>query len=236
VIIAAGAVRFDFISNNEEYAYHLNVTRIIELLGEIKKLSLIPVFISSESVFDGLKGGYVESDTPNPTFNYGLHKKIVEDYILKNFNSFLILRLSKVLGINPNDGSLIPSLLNKISANEDIYCAYDNFMSPIYVLDVVRYTLSLISMGEVGIFHLSSNIQYNRLDFVHDLVNICARYKAYTGEIISRPYKSFPNASNLPLNPTLNSEKLLKTIDFKGTPIKEVMKISVQKFYTQEVN
>lgn len=236
VIIMAGAIRFDFINKNETYAYHLNVTRIIKLLEEIKLLSLIPVFISSESVFDGKKGGYIESDTPNPTFNYGFHKKIVEDYILDNFKNYLILRLSKVLGVESNDGSLIPSLLNKIIANEDIHCAYDNFMSPIYVLDVVRFIFSLINKGETGIFHLSSSQQYNRLEFVNDLLDFSKPYTQYAGKVISRPYSSFPNANNLPLNPTLNSEKLFQTVGFKSTPIKEVMSIYLQKCFSKEVS
>ena len=37
--------------------------------------NIVPIYISSDGVFDGLKGGYIETDKKNPTNCYGAIKK-----------------------------------------------------------------------------------------------------------------------------------------------------------------
>ena len=90
VIISAGIIDFSFINNNPEKAQFYNVTCIKRIIDELDKLNLIPVYISSESVFDGKKGNYAESDKTNPTFTYGVQKDIIEKYIVNKFITFPI--------------------------------------------------------------------------------------------------------------------------------------------------
>ena len=132
VLFLGGVFKFDKINDNLEETTLLNVIRTNKLLAEAVDLGLTPVFFSTESVFDGKAGFYVEEDPPCPIFNYAQQKMEVEDYIKNNFQKYLIVRLAKVYGSNMGDNTLVTSWLNKLHKNENIFCANDNIFSPIF--------------------------------------------------------------------------------------------------------
>ena len=73
---------------NPELAQKTNVdaTRHLAALAE----SIPFIFISSDLVFDGKKGAYIESDLPNPLSKYSETKLEAETHVLKNKNHTII--------------------------------------------------------------------------------------------------------------------------------------------------
>ena len=45
------------------------------------------IFMSSVEIFDGIKGGYKEDDTPDPLNFYGILKLKVEEKILRGYTN-----------------------------------------------------------------------------------------------------------------------------------------------------
>jgi dTDP-4-dehydrorhamnose reductase len=212
VLIMAGIVRFNNITDNLTKAYDVNVNSVKKLVDDIVNMGLIPVFISSESVFDGDNGGYTEEDEPNPIFDYGMHKYKVEEYIKKVASSYLIIRLAKVFDSNFDKPTLISGWINDLNHNKNIYCANDHVFSPIHIEDVVRYIEKLIEMGETGIFHVCSQDLKSRLQMLEYLINRYANYAPYVGTVIEQPLHSFKGAENIPLNTSMNPKKIIKTV------------------------
>lgn len=69
------------------------------ILAKITKEKNIPVVhYSTDYVFDGEKGEYVESDKPAPISNYGRSKLLGEEEIRKNTDKFWLVRTSKLFG------------------------------------------------------------------------------------------------------------------------------------------
>jgi dTDP-4-dehydrorhamnose reductase len=56
------------------------------------------VYLSSDAVFDGRRGMYVESDSRNPLTVYGRNKKACEDLLMRDAADFCIVRPSYVYG------------------------------------------------------------------------------------------------------------------------------------------
>ncbi len=68
-------------------------------LAKISKERGIPVVhYSSDYVFDGEKGEYIESDNPAPVSNYARSKFLGEEEIQKNTDKFWLIRTSKLFG------------------------------------------------------------------------------------------------------------------------------------------
>ena len=212
VLIMAGIVRFDEIRNDPDKAYNVNVDGIKELVDDIVSMGLVPVFISSESVFNGDSGNYTEKDEPDPIFDYGFHKYEVEKYIKRVADNYLIIRLAKVFDSNFNKNSLISGWLNDLDNNNNIYCANDHIFSPIHIEDVVIYIEKLIEMNETGIFHVCSQDSKSRLHMLEYLISRYTNYSSYTGAVIEQPLHSFKGASNIPLNTSMSPKKIIKTI------------------------
>ena len=101
-------------------AYELNVLPIENLINSIKKNSLRTkvIFISSDYVFDGIKGQYCDTDKCNPSTNYGLSKVNAENYLINSRIDFLIIRTSAIMIYGEGFlGWIISNIKNNISTS-----------------------------------------------------------------------------------------------------------------------
>ena len=225
VIIAGGLFNFNVISSNIKYSQFINIECIVRLLIEIRELNLKPVYLSSESVFDGNKIIYHENDVPKPIFEYGIQKYKIEEFIKINFNDYLILRLSKVYGKFISDKTLVTTWLNKFLNNENIECAIDNYFSPIYLDDAVKYIETLILNNQSGIYNITSSLSLSRITMLKYVLNIYTTRKIYSGCIIEKNLHDFSTAKSLPLNTTLSASKIIEATGHVPLTFYEATKI-----------
>ena len=209
VIISAGMVRFNEIINNPEEARHINIDCTKKLIEAIVDKGLVPVFISSESVFDGYSGNYTENDEPNPIHEYGRHKYHVEKFIKNITSNYLIIRLSKVFDSKVDGETLIMDWLNKIAKNEDIVCADDHVFTPIHIDDVIIYIEKLIKINALGVFHATSMFPYCRDAMLEMVIKNYNVYRDYNGKVVKQSLHSFKGASEIPLNTSMNPLKII---------------------------
>ena len=102
-------------------SYFVNLERTKEIINYCSENGIIPVYISSDAVFDGQKGNYKEKDLKKPINNYGKIKDKVEKYILKKNQKYLIVRMSKVFGLDLNDETLVTQLLKKMKSSKKYF-------------------------------------------------------------------------------------------------------------------
>ena len=216
VFLLGGMTNFAKINKYPDLAYDINVTYTKKLIDEICRRNIKPFFFSSESVFDGIKGNYIETDIAKPCFEYGHFKKEIEDYLISNFNNFIIFRLSKVFDSNFMQNTLVTSWINKLILNQDISCANDNYFSPIHVEDLCKLIIGICNNSKSnGIYHLSSNENLSRKEMLEILLNKISNKHSYKSKITYQSLNLFPNASLQPLNTTLNSIKAINQSNFK---------------------
>ncbi len=82
---------------NPAFARRVNV-KITELLAELT-MEIQFIFFSTDLVFDGRKGNYIETDTVNPIHVYGETKAVAEQIVLRN-PRHLVVRTSINGGIS----------------------------------------------------------------------------------------------------------------------------------------
>ena len=96
--------------------------------------------------------------------------------------------------------------------DEDIYCADDNYFSPIHLNDLCVVIKCLIKKNVDGIYHLSSPSKLNRKEMLKIVVLYYKRYGGnYLGNIIYKSLNEFKGAENQPLNTSLNPNKAIYT-------------------------
>jgi len=147
----------------------LNVFSIKKIIDFLKSFNINIIFCSTEFVFDGLKGMYSEQDIPNPILEYGRQKLEIENY-LSSYSRHTILRLAKVYGNSPNDGTLFSLWEHKIKNGEVIICANDQYFSPVHVNDVILAIKRVIAKNAFGLFNISCGQKYSRLELLHLLI------------------------------------------------------------------
>jgi dTDP-4-dehydrorhamnose reductase len=142
-----------------------NVHGMISVLEALRDTAPVPVYLSTNLVFPGDRGDYDECDVPAPTTSYGQQKLEVEEYIRKSFPQFLIVRLTKVFGVEVDDHTLFTSWLDRWAQRQRVSAATDLTISPVYVGDVVRSLLAMIESGRFGVRHVAGPESASVYDF-----------------------------------------------------------------------
>ena len=149
-------INLDKTKKNYKKSYFINVYKTKKIIDFCFSKKIVPVYISSDGVFDGLKGNYKETDVKKPVHSYGKIKNEVEKYITKSKKKYLIVRISRVFGVKKNDKTFLTELKKKMDYSLKLQISYDQIFSPIFLDDLSNYLEKLIKNKNFGIFHLSS--------------------------------------------------------------------------------
>ena len=117
----------------------------------------MPIYASTEYVFDGTHGAWRETDEPHPSTQYGIQKLEVERRLLADPRRSLIVRLSRVVGTERGTHSVLGPWLDEISAGKTIRCATDQVFSPADVRDIAGALIRLAGSGATGLYHLGED-------------------------------------------------------------------------------
>ncbi len=123
------------------------------------------VYFSTEYVFDGNDGPYVESDATNALSVYGRSKLEGERRILDAHPNPLIVRTTVVYGPDRQGKNFLYTLRRMLSLGQTMRVAADQISTPTYNADLARATVELVERGASGLFHISGPEILSRYDF-----------------------------------------------------------------------
>jgi dTDP-4-dehydrorhamnose reductase len=145
---------------NPAFARRVNVEltqRLAELAAEVQF-----VFFSTDIVFDGRKGNYVEADAPNPLHFYGETKAAAEQLVLKN-RRHLVVRTSINGGIShAGNRGFNEQLRLSLQTGQGMTLFTDEFRSPIPAVETARAVWDLVGKNCAGIFHVAGAEKLSR--------------------------------------------------------------------------
>ena len=176
-----------------ELARRLNV-EVTKLLAELA--AGIPfVFFSTDLVFDGRKGDYVETDAPNPLHLYGETKAAAEEIILKN-PRHLVVRTSINGGISPTgDRGFNERMKREWRDGQMMKLFTDEFRSPIPAVETARTVWELAGKNCAGICHVAGAEKLSRWQIGQLLAK---RWPELNAKIEPASAKDFPGPLRAP--------------------------------------
>ena len=160
VIHAAAISKNPACDADPKMALHVNLDVTLSLCALSKNIQLI--FLSTDLVFDGTKGGYTESDQPNPLSVYGRSKERAERGVLSN-PKHTVIRTSLNAGHSPTgDRAFNEEIRAAFRAGRTLNLFEDEFRCPIPAEVTARAIWEIV--GESGIFHLCGSEQLSRYE------------------------------------------------------------------------
>lgn len=166
VFILGANSRINDCFKNFESAKKLNVENTIRIIDESIKLNLIPVFSSTDLVFDGSEGDYSVDSKTNAIVAYGKFKEEVEQYLIQNIKDFRIIRISKVLSHTYGQGSFLDQWYDAIKSKNCINCIEDFYFTPIEINDFLKQIDEVLTDSNL-INHICGIEKVNRVDLFH---------------------------------------------------------------------
>jgi len=206
IIHCAAIVNLKLCEENRELtnALHLDATKQLVEYDSAKT-----IFISTDSIFNGERGGYKEEDIPSPLNYYGESKRLGEDIVRKNSNN-LILR-TNIFGFRvPLLGSIAEWAIKNISENQSISGYTDIYFNGIYTKHLAEIINVLILSHISGTYHVASVNNLSKYSFLKYLQTALAPGKNLVMPIKSSAIQMIPARPKIP---TLSVKKVGAYVD-----------------------
>ena len=129
------------------------------------------VFFSTDLVFDGQKGNYVETNAVNPTNIYA-ETKVAAEEIVRTHPHHLILREALTAGRSPaGDAAFNEQMRQAWQAGKVLDLFTDEFRCPIPAVVTARAVWELVIKRVTGTFHLGGAEKLSRYEIGRLLAN-----------------------------------------------------------------
>ncbi|PWW31283.1 dTDP-4-dehydrorhamnose reductase [Cytobacillus oceanisediminis] len=212
IIHCAAYTAVDKAEDDKENCWNVNVEGTKYLAIAAKETNSKFMYISTDYVFNGEgKESFLETDPPNPIGYYGLTKYEGEKVIDKLLESFFIIRISWVFGINGNN--FVKTMLNLSNSNNSLNIVGDQVGSPTYTFDLARLLIEMIQTDKYGIYHATNEGKCSWAEFateIFKLSNKNVRVNSITTE-------EYPTRALRPKNSSMSKQKIIDN-GFKPLP------------------
>lgn len=166
VIHTAAIANIDRCQSHQEEAEAVNVGVTARLAELCRQNGTRMVFCSTDTVFDGKQGMYVEQDVPRPLNYYAETKVRAEQIVQDELDNMVVARLSLVTGF-PLIGagnSFLARMIASFQQGIPVPMPENEIRTPIDIVTLGRALLELAGSDFTGILHLAGNTRLNRYE------------------------------------------------------------------------
>lgn len=200
---------------NPDQAEEVNVqatARLCELAPDVPL-----IFFSTDLVFDGTKGSYVETDPIHPLNAYAATKARAEAHVLKNARH-TVVRTSLNAGVSPaGNRSFTEDMRRAWERGQTLSLFTDEFRNPIHVSVTARAVWDLVSLRRPGLYHLAGAERLSRWEIGQLLAERWAPLEARMTATSLRDYQGPKRAPDT----SLLSSRLQSLLDFPLQGLRE---------------
>jgi len=224
IIHNAAMANVDTCERDRRSAFRVNTQTTRRLAQYAGENDIRFVFISSDQVFDGRHGLYVERDTPHPVNYYGETKLAGEQAVREMTENHVIIRGALFYGKSLGGRiSFTEHLFRQLTAGRTVNVFDDQYRSPVLVDDLARLVWKMALTSLTGIFHLGGPDRLSRLE----MGEILCRELGLDADLLN-PVKteSVNLAATRGLDCSVDSSKIIQQLNEKICCFAEGLKLS----------
>lgn len=171
VVHCAAITNVDFCEKERDIAFRVNCAAVESIARVCRCRGCKLVYISTDSVFDGLRGGYSEKDEPNPLNYYAETKLIGESIVKKAEGDYLMLR-TNLYGVNyQNKSSLSEWILKTAMDKREVSLFKDVYFNPMYAGEIANILDMAVKIDLRGLYHLGCREGLSKLEFGRKIID-----------------------------------------------------------------
>jgi dTDP-4-dehydrorhamnose reductase len=240
IVNTAALTNVDYCETHTVEAETVNVGGARSLAEAARITSSRLIQVSTDTVFDGSSGHYVESDRPKPLNHYS-RTKLDAEKIVSELPNYAIARPSVVYGWHQavkNEPSgptkamnFAMFVLDKLNNSQTLRAVRDQYSSPTFANNLAEAVLRLANCNENGVFHTSGRSCLSRYEFALKLGQVFGCPTDLIRPVFS---SDFPQAAARPKNCCLRVEKAERTLGMRFLTaeegIREMKKEATSRF------
>ncbi len=189
------------------------------------------IHISSDVIFDGEKGNYVEEDPPSPITPYGRSKALAEEEVRTHLflpgAEAVIVRTSLIYGWRPRMARQVRWIVEGVKSGHPVRLFTDELRCPIWVESLAAAVVELAEMEYTGILHVAGAQPLSRYEFGLRLLRFHGLDPSPTCPERSRrviPARSRESGLHRPLDCTLDCSRARSLLRTPLPGVDEVLK------------
>ena len=217
IIHTAALPNVDYCEIHQEEAYNINVKGTKNLIDSLKNREAKFIFISSDYVYDGLKGNFNEESSTNPINYYG-KTKLEAEQIVRRCKNYLILRPTVIFGWDERGKNFFMQLFKNQKDNKIMKVPTDQYSNPTYINLLVEIIYISILKNLTGTFIATGPETINRYNFA---LKICNIFNFNKTPIIPVKTEDLNQIASRPLNCGTNSSKIREALKMHFPSLEE---------------
>lgn len=213
IIHGAAITQVDDCEQNKELCYCVNVDATKHLLEAAKEQDSSFCLVSTDFVFSGEDGPYIETDPTGAVNYYGQTKEIAEQLVMSSGLHWSIARTILLYGkADPSKRSnFIYWVKENLEAGKKIRVVNDQIRTPTYIPDLVKGILLMVEKQAKGIYHLSGKDILTPYEMA---ISIAKHLKLNTGLIEAVDASIFKQIGKRPQKTGFNIEKAKQDLGY----------------------
>lgn len=224
VLHCAAKTHVDWCEHNSEETLRVNVGGTQNVSRAAEAVGALLVYISTDSVFDGHRGHYIESDEPKPVNVYARSKWLGEQAVMRESSRHLVIRTNFYGWSRMSKKSLAEWMIGKLAAKERISGFHDIVFSPLLIEDLIDRLIVMIERKARGTFHLGSADSISKFEFARAI----ARIFGFDETLIEAvPLAAVPSKAPRPKITSLDSSKAKRELGLNFPTVEE----SLHRFF-----
>jgi dTDP-4-dehydrorhamnose reductase len=169
------------------------------------------IFFSTDLVFDGCQGNYVETDPVHPLSIYADTKVQAEHRVLQN-PRHTIVRVSLNTGVSPTGNrSFTEEMRRAWEQGETLKLFTDEFRCPIPATVTARAVWELVERRQPGLYHLGGSERLSRWEIGRLMAKRWPGTRASIEPALAKDYPGPPR----PLDTSLDCSKIQALLSFR---------------------
>ncbi len=166
IIHTAAYTDVDGCEANRDLAWRVNAEATRSIAEASAENGSHMVYVSTDYVFDGEKGLYLEDDQTNPVNYYGFTKLKGEEFVKEYAVEWCIARTSVIYGWSltgkPNFATWV---INNLRQRKEVNALIDQYVSPTLNTNLAEMLLEVAERRITGVLHASGATRINRYMF-----------------------------------------------------------------------
>lgn len=209
IVHCAAATNVDWCEDNPDLAQAVNVRASAVLAETASTLKARFLYVSTDAVFDGKKGAYVETDKPGPLNFYGESKLAGERETLRCHPAAIVARVN-IYGWNAQDKeSLAEWVLGQLEREMEVPGFTDVFFTPILVNDLVPILFAMLQHQLAGVYHVAGSERISKFEFAR---RVAIAFGYDPARVTPYQVEDMNLRATRPLDISLNTEKIRKAL------------------------
>jgi dTDP-4-dehydrorhamnose reductase len=225
VIHTAAITNVDYCESNISECKEVNVAATNILFHAAQSINAQLIALSTDFVFDGVRGNYKETDAPNPLSVYAKSKLAAEQLLqVSNYKNWAIVRTIIVFGEGSNlsRSNIVLWAKEALASGKELNIIDDQFRAPTWADDLAWACIRIAMMKKKGMFHISGPETFSIYDLVLRVAKSCG---LETESLNKTTSESLNQAAKRPPKTGFDLTKARKEIGYNPMSFEESLKL-----------